>query len=245
MNIAVITDSTIQYSYQGCEITVFNSDFKADIETMVSYDAAFLVHPYSENASRRWCAHPHLRCVESLDALTEEINYLFKGIECEIKLLIRLPDNSFFRKYGGVESEIEQVYLKGDNESHRIRKRKTGDTVRYIETVKIRINPAVSKEYENRISEYEYKKLLEEQDETKHAINKKRYCFLYKGQFFELDIYDFWDDRATLELELKSIDEKYELPPEIEVIKDVTNDKRYKNNKLAGIKYEDYKTELL
>ena len=56
---------------------------------------------------------------------------------------------------------------------------------------------------------------------------------MYKGQFFELDIYDFWTDRATLEIELSSEEEKVELPSFIEVIKEVTDDDRYSNRSLS------------
>ena len=52
----------------------------------------------------------------------------------------------------------------------------------------------------------------------------------------ELDVFPFWDDKAFLEVELLDINENILLPPEIKVIKDVTNDKRYKNNYLASMK---------
>ncbi len=245
MNIALISDNKIQYSFQGCDITCYTSAQEVKPKDWVCYDAAFLVHPFSEKALDFWTGHPHLRCIDGINALDNEIDYLFTGIECEIKLLIKIPNESFFKKYRAFKCEIEQVYLKGDGGSHRVRKRTMGDTVNYVETVKMRISSAVSKEYENTISEYEYNELLKRSDKTKHPIYKSRYCFIYKRQYYELDIYDFWSDRATLELEMKSENESYELPPEIEVIKDVTDDKRYKNNKLAGINYEDYNTELL
>ena len=56
---------------------------------------------------------------------------------------------------------------------------------------------------------------------------------MYSGQLFELDIYPFWNDRATLEIELSDENENFELPPFIEVIKEVTDDDRYKNRSLS------------
>ena len=78
-------------------------------------------------------------------------------------------------------------------------------------------------------------------DLTRRPIHKFRHCFMYERQYFELDIYDFWQDRATLELELRDETQPYSLPPEITLIRDVTEEKRYKNNHLAGVtNYEDY-----
>lgn len=245
MNIAIITDNKIQYSYKGCDISFFSSEDLVSPEIWVKYDAAFLVEPVGEKAVKLWTGHPHIRFLSSSDELDTELEYLFKRIECEIKLLIKAPDLKALDKYSAYKSEIEQVYLAGEDGSHRIRKRTMGNTVIYNETVKMRITPAVSKEYENTIDEYDYKKLLKKADSQKHTIIKDRYCFFFKKQYFELDVYDFWEDRATLELELKNENDSYVLPPEIEVIKDVTNDKRYKNSRLAGVSYEDYKTNLL
>ena len=72
-------------------------------------------------------------------------------------------------------------------------------------------------------------------DTDKHPIKKKRYCFLYEEKYFELDIFPFWNDKAFVELEIKYISEQFVLPPEIKVIKDVSEDKHYKNNYLAGL----------
>ena len=59
---------------------------------------------------------------------------------------------------------------------------------------------------------------------------------MYKGKYFELDLFDFWDDKAFLEVELKNINEAFNLPERIKIIKDVSNDEHYKNNYLAGMK---------
>ena len=77
---------------------------------------------------------------------------------------------------------------------------------------------------------------MESADPDKNTIIKDRYCFLYEGQYFELDVFRFWDDRAFLELELKSENQEYKLPPEIKVIEDVSDDYHYKNSYLAGLK---------
>ena len=50
----------------------------------------------------------------------------------------------------------------------------------------------------------------------------------------EIDLYDFWQDRATLEVELATEAEAFTLPPFVTVLRDVTADKRYKNVSLAA-----------
>ncbi|MGI6238806.1 MAG: hypothetical protein ACOYI5_04180, partial [Christensenellales bacterium] len=53
------------------------------------------------------------------------------------------------------------------------------------------------------------------------------------GQVFELDIFPFWSDRALLEIELSDESDPVHLPPFIDVIREVTDDARYKNHAIA------------
>ena len=72
-----------------------------------------------------------------------------------------------------------------------------------------------------------------EADTSLKQIRKDRYCFVYENSYIELDIYPFWKNYAVVEVELTNKEEKVELPPEIVVIKEVTEDKRFKNSSLA------------
>ena len=245
MNIALISDSKTEYKREGCEITFIPSDRGTAPEEWCRFDAAFLVAPVSENAVKAWTGHPHIRYVNNIKELKAEIDFLFKNIECEKKFLIKAPDFEALKKYSPFKADIEQVYLTDEDCSRRIRKRKMENAVSFVETVKIRLSPTVSSEFERRIDEKAYCELLKKANPKKHPIIKSRYCFFYKKQYFELDVFDFLKGFALLEIELKNENDKYSLPPEIEVIRDVTEDGRYKNSHLAGIAYEDYKTELL
>ena len=44
--------------------------------------------------------------------------------------------------------------------------------------------------------------MLMDADTTKRQIRKTRYCLTYSGQYFEIDVYPFWKDRAIAEIEL-------------------------------------------
>lgn len=187
--------------------------------------------------------HSHLRYVknertfdEKYSACRAEIESVLSGFEIEKKFLIEYPELTSLEKYNPFKAEISQTYLLCAVGSHRIRKRGSNGTFTYFETLKIRVTGSCAEESESVITKEVYDELMESADPNKNTITKDRYCFLYDGQYFELDVFRFWDDRALLELELKSENQEYKLPPEIKVIEDVSDDYHYKNSYLAGLK---------
>ena len=76
---------------------------------------------------------------------------------------------------------------------------------------------------------------LREADPDRRTIQKERYCLADGNQYFEIDIYPFWNDKAILEIELSDPDEEIRFPSMIKIIKEVTEDKNYKNASLARI----------
>lgn len=187
--------------------------------------------------------HSHLRYVknestfdEKYSACRAEIESILSGYEIEKKFLIEYPDLDSLEKYNPFKAEISQTYLLCAVGSHRIRKRGSNGTFTYFETLKIRVTGSCAEETESIISKQQYDELMKSADPDKNTIVKDRYCFLYDGQYFELDVFRFWDDRAFLELELKSENQSFKLPPEIKVIEDVSDDFHYKNSYLAGLK---------
>lgn len=95
-------------------------------------------------------------------------------------------------------------------------------------------NAARKETVEKRLSQREYLELLMEADTKMRQICKTRYCLTYEGQYFEIDVYPFWKDQAIAELELNNENEKIVFPPQIQVIKEVTDDPVYKNASLAA-----------
>lgn len=239
---------SVKYSNVNAVIDDINIENK--IKRFECCEAVFIMsssYQISESILDKWTGHPHLRCIINSNKdkwvidLSAEIDALLDNIEFEKKFLIKLPDVQLLSKYHPFTADIEQIYLTCQNGSHRIRKRGAGDVFSYSETKKIRITVSKCFEYENSISSDDYEDLKALANPNKHPIVKKRVCFVYKGQYFELDIFPFFKDKALLELELKDEDQPFELPPEIEVIKDVTDSKKYKNNYLAGItEYDNY-----
>ena len=71
-------------------------------------------------------------------------------------------------------------------------------------------------------------------------IVKKRVCFVYQSQYFEVDLFEFSNDKAILEIELTNENSKINLPPFISFIKEVTEDFNYTNYNLAKTQTLDY-----
>lgn len=157
-------------------------------------------------------------------------------LEIERKYLIKIPDVSLLEQQPVyMKIEMEQAYLKnqGETAGMRIRKSTIDGKTSYKKTYKRNITNVTRIEIEDDISEQTWIELLKEVDPESTPIKKFRHCFMYKSQLFELDIYPFWNDRATLELEISSEDQEIILPPFIEIIKEVTEDKRYTNRSLS------------
>lgn len=160
------------------------------------------------------------------------------GIETERKYLIRRPTDDELSAIPGIEiTEIVQTYLKTNENGalRRVRKRgsaKLGYTYTYTEKIHISFGSRIERERE--ISEEEYLRLLDEADPARRTIEKLRCVFDYKAQLFELDIYPFSAEYASLEIELDDINTPVDLPDHIKLLKDVTGDERYCNSSLAA-----------
>ena len=153
--------------------------------------------------------------------------------EIERKYLIGMPDPGWLAAEAE-GTEITQTYLlAAPGTTERVRKRgRAGDYV-YTHTTKTRLSDLRRIEEEETLTEQEYERLLLRADPARNVIYKTRWCFHYRGQLFELDVFPFWKDRAYLEIELADERQAVELPPELTVIREVTDDPRYTNAALS------------
>lgn len=194
-------------------------------------------------------------------------------MEIERKFLIRKPDFGRKELQDATKSNIVQTYLRAPENSEvpyerRIRQRiRVSDTLdkpanhymfTYTEKTPLPGNSMKRIERERILSMKEYVGLMSEADTNLHQICKDRYCFLYDGQYFELDIYEFpeilagaiaslpeinevpetikvsVEDCAILEIELPDENTEVKIPEFIDVIAEVTDDERFKNHSIAG-----------
>ena len=157
-------------------------------------------------------------------------------LEIERRFLIEYPDIEALQKMPGYRVEhMSQTYLSSDGDfvGGRIRRIVEGDRTTYVYTYKERLSDMTRREYEKEISLKEYSELLQHQKKHTITIEKDRHVFEYAGLVYELDVYDFWNDKASLEAEVESEDTPIPIPPCVTLIKEVTDDRRYNNSRLA------------
>lgn len=194
-----------------------------------------------------WTGHPHLRIIDNARSFEDKMKRLISEIasflgepepyEIERKFLIERPDLAMLEKLPNCRKvEMIQTYLKSDaGEEVRIRQRGENGNYIYYETRKRAVSGLTRIEIERRLSKDEYLKRLMDADPMKRPIRKDRYCLADGNQYFEIDIYPFWQDKAILEIELSRPDEEIRIPGMLKLIREVTEDERYKNASLAKI----------
>ena len=194
-----------------------------------------------------WTGHPHLRVIDNSTNFEDKLKRLIAEMlsflgepdpyEIERKFLIEYPDISWLESLPNCRRvEIIQTYLRSENgEEIRVRQRGADGSYIYLRTAKRDVDGIKRLENERRISKDEYLDLLMEADPNKRAIRKSRYCLTYDNQYFEIDIFPFWNDKAILEIELNHEDDPIRFPEQIKIIKEVTEDEKYRNAALAQL----------
>lgn len=191
-----------------------------------------------------WMGHPHLRVIDNSTDFEGKMRRLIQEIsaflgedqpyEIERKFLIKYPNLKKLEELASKKVEIIQTYLESSNDQElRLRQRGDGKSFVYTKTRKWKVNDIKRVEFESRISKEEYLSMLMDADTDINQIRKTRYCVVYNNQYIEIDIFPFSKDKAILEIELNKEDQQYMMPPFVEVIKEVTNDEKYKNVNLA------------
>ena len=193
-----------------------------------------------------WTGHRHLRIVDNSTDFEGKMRRLEAEIasflgednpyEMERKFLIEYPDLDWLENNPLCHRvDIDQTYLISDpGEEIRLRRRGEDGNYIYYETHKRIIDGMKRISTEARLSKSQYRRLMKNADPDCLPIHKKRYCLTYDNQYFEIDVYPFWNDQAILEIELRE-DTEIRFPQQIHVIREVTGDPAYKNRSLAKV----------
>lgn len=201
-----------------------------------------------EKTKNCWLGHPHFKVIDNSTDFENKIRRTMAAIcrflsiptpvEIERKFLVK--DLSFFKLSDYQKIDIEQIYLATENPNEEIRLRKRGQngSFMYFLTKKQKTeNPRIRNETEQMISWMEFMTLCRKKDPSKEIIKKKRYCFLDKNQYFELDVFEEptrLQKLILLEIELTEENDKVEIPWWINVAREVTNEPAYSNFSLAS-----------
>lgn len=200
-----------------------------------------------DNTIAAWTGHPHFRVIDNSSNFEDKMQRLIEEIsgflgepdpfEIERKFLIEYPNLKQLEiTHNCKKVEIIQTYLTSNTEDEiRVRQRGENGNFIYYKTTKRKISGLKRIETEIRLTKEEYLKELMNADTTKKQIRKSRYCLTYNNQYFEIDIYPFWKDKAIMEIELNKENQTIHFPNFIKVIKEITNDEKYKNISLAKL----------
>ena len=192
-----------------------------------------------------WEKHPYLRIIENLNGFSDKMRHLVAEIaaflgepapyEIRRRYLVDYPDISMLETLPNCHREkIEQVYLRsaGDEEI-RIRRCDSINGKMFYLTRKKRHGAWMRLEAEGRLSEREYKQFLANADPEKKPVLKTRYGLSWQRQYYEIDLYPFWEDRAVVEVYLHYENEQVKIPEFLHVQKEVTGDREYEVSTLA------------
>lgn len=189
-----------------------------------------------------WTGHPHLKIIDNATDFEEKIRRLvfeissFLGeqgpMEVKRRFLIDYPDISLLENMKNCQRvEIIQTYLIAqEGEENRVRQRGVDGNYIYYQTRKRK-----GVRLERRLSKDAYIRMLMEADPTCRPIRKTRYCLTYQNQYFEIDVYPFWNDKAIIEIELAEDSHDIAFPDFVNVREEVTENEEYKNFTLAKI----------
>jgi CYTH domain-containing protein len=123
----------------------------------------------------------------------------------------------------------------------RIRKRGQGGSYIYTITEKKVIN-GVKVESVRPLSVKEYETLYRQRDPNHKSVLKTRRCFLWNTHYFQLDIFTDCTERCHGLLLLETYTTKeandLELPPFLEVVREVTNEPQYSMFNLSDTRTE-------
>ena len=150
-------------------------------------------------------------------------------LEIERKFLVAMPEESELRKHAVRCIGITQTYLLGTREgaSRRIRRSEEEGTVTYTSTEKTRIDMLQRIEIERELSEEEYRELQKQADPERQILHKTRWCVPVGDLVAEIDVFEGFSQYAYCEVELPTPQTPYELPEFLNVIREVTEDKRF------------------
>lgn len=194
-----------------------------------------------EKTLAAWLGHPHLRIIEATADLSPKLRKLDREICAALGIPVPIETERKFLVKGFFESRaipipfeeilIEQAYLPSpDGEALRVRKRSQNGSAVYYHTHKKRLakedgaSAFRSVEIERHISAQEYDELFALRDPNLLVVKKKRYCFVWKNQYFELDVFIEPDPLLQiLEVELTEAQDTVILPPFVPIEKELVN----------------------
>ncbi|XP_064392262.1 TRPL translocation defect protein 14-like isoform X1 [Halichondria panicea] len=210
-----------------------------------------LARELDTKAAQAWVGHPYYDVIDNSTDFESKIRRVIevvckrigKQLGADIddrlkaqskkrKFLVKsLPDSSLFSKVE--DFDVTHDYLLTSNPQLQARVRKRGQNGYFTFThTERRTMDGKRVEQIMQLSDREYRALLNQRDPTHHPIHKKRKCFLWKGHYFQLDVFlepcsQRCQDMLMLETYTTKQGDELELPDFLEIVKEVTSDPHY------------------
>ena len=219
--------------------------FYSNANNAARYETAAQAIDLDNRLVASWTGHRHLRVIDNSTDFEGKMRRLEAEIasflgeehpyEMERKFLIAYPDLNWLENNPLCHKvRIDHTYLISDSgEEIRVRRRGENGNYIYYETHKRQLDGMKRISTETRLSLADYRRRLKSADPSRSTIHKTRFCLTYDNQYFEIDIFPFWTDKAILEIEIRDENTPIRFPKEIQVLKEVTGDPAYKNAALA------------
>lgn len=157
------------------------------------------------NAAAAWVGHPYFDVIDNSTDFEAKICRMLQSVCQKLgidtgdrlttnsrkrKFLVKcLPDDAEFPPFQ--DFDVVHNYLQANNPNMQARLRKRGQKGHwsYIHTIrKPKIRGQVI-EVKTQLTHRDYINMLAQRDDSHFTIFKKRRCFLYNNQYFQLDIY--------------------------------------------------------
>lgn len=245
-------ESTLLENYDMIIHLVTAADGKEEYYTLSNntarsetVDEAIFLDRKTANA---WIGHNNLKIIDNRTEFDEKLNRVMDcihnllgnpiPIKHQRKFEIDLEKSNLDYIINGYHNKvfIEQTYLKkalqDSKQEIRLRKKVYKDQTIYYYTVQRKIDVGLSQiVIDTKITEKDYYKIIAMYDEQS-TIKKTRYSFVKNKQYFKLDIFED-NFLAILEIEPTNENQIINIPSELSVIKEVTNDSEYLNSSIA------------
>lgn len=201
-----------------------------------------------KKAMEAWNGHNHLVIIDNTTEFEEKmqkvLDYIHQTLKEPISLrrqknyLIDLElSNLDTISYNPIE--LEQFYfVSQDGYERRLRKRIQNNQATYYFTVQKKVGEGLEKVItDKKITEKEFFK-IQGLYEIESIVKKIRYSFIEHKQYFKLDIFD--NSLAILQVDTTLENPNIELPQQLSIIEEVTNNPNYQNCNIAKKKEKQY-----
>ncbi|XP_066144982.1 TRPL translocation defect protein 14 isoform X2 [Euwallacea fornicatus] len=223
-----------------------------------------LARELDTKAAAAWVGHPYFDVIDNSSDFEGKIRRMIGsvchkiGLDTGDRLLTNskkhkflvsgpLPEDSVFPPFQ--DFEVVHNYLQSNSPNQvRLRKRGQKGYYSYIHTVRRQNQPGGQViEVKTQINHRDYINLLTQKDNSHFTIYKKRRCFIFNNQYFQLDIYEQPSHprcRGLILLETYSaLDDEsllFKLPTLLKIEREVTGNPDYSMYNLSL--REDWKT---